>query len=240
MYTVASAGLVLFIVTGLSVVGILPWLELSARAGDTDIAGAGKIVQIGVTVLVIFVSAFIPSNIRVLRLEAAHREFRVGMDDVLQAYKLAHAHDRAGAFKIQSEFDSVRERFEYLRDHPNLEELDSELLTIAAQMSHQSRDLARIYSDEKMGRVRDALEQRRTDADVLHDRIQSAHTTIRDVRRALDEVEIEESAVAAQLQRLHDEMTELIALGTQAGLKSANEAQVPRLRSVDSRALAAD
>ena len=240
MYTVAAAGLVLFVVTSLSIAGILPWLELSARAGETEIAGAGAIVQIGVTVLVIFVSAFIPSNIRVLGLEAAHREFRIGMDDVLRAYKLAHAEDRAGAFKFQGEFDSVRERFEFLRDHPDLEELDSELLTIAAQMGHQSRDLARVYSDKKITRVRDALEQRRAEADILHDRIQSAHTTIRDVRRALEEVEIEESAVAAQLQRLHDDMTELMALGAQVGLKSANEAQVPRLRSVDSRAHAAD
>ncbi len=198
------------------------------------------ILQIGVTALLLLIASFIPSNIRVLRLEAAHSEFRIGMRDVRTAYELAHAHDRADTFKMHGEFDGIRERFEFLRDHSDLEELDGELLTIAAQMSHQSRDLARVYSDDKVARVRDALVQRRVDADLLHERIQTAHATIREVRRALDDVEIEEASVGSQMQRLWDEVTELAALSGQGGLKGANSAKVPRLHSVKNKAVAAD
>ena len=59
-------------------------------------------------------------NDRVMRLENSHRSFRVTMWDVAQAYQAAHAADRDGCFRLKSEFDSVRERLEHLRRHPDL------------------------------------------------------------------------------------------------------------------------
>ncbi|MEM9970643.1 MAG: DNA repair protein [Pseudomonadota bacterium] len=240
MAALAVTGVVLVIVTLLSATGVLPWLELSAQFGSGTWSGAGMALQIGATAVVVLMSVFIPSNVRVLRLENSHREFRLAMEDILQAYELAHAGDRAAAFSMTSEFDSVRERYEYLRAHPDLEALDGELLTVAAQMSHQSRDLARVYSDDKIARVRDGLEKRRADAEALEARIQSAHAGVRDIRRMLDDVEIEESAIDAQIRRLQAEVTDLIAASTQGAVKSANSSNNPRLRSVKAGARLAD
>ena len=64
------------------------------------------------------------------------------MWDVAQAYQAAHAADRDGVFNLPSEFDSVRERIEHLRRHPDLGRLKPEILELAAQISHESRELA--------------------------------------------------------------------------------------------------
>jgi len=211
MVGVAALGISLLIVTLLSSAGVLPWLELPAGFGDTYVTWSGRAVQIGLTVLVLMLAIYVPSGRHVLRLEASHRDFRLGMDDITRAYEAAHASDRKGAFQLKREFDAVRERFEHLHHHPNLPEIDAELLTVAAQMSQQSRGLAEAFSEEKIARVTESLEQRRKDADELETRIQSAHATIRDVRRQLDEVEVEEASVAAQLGRLREDMAELEA-----------------------------
>lgn len=240
MATVAVVGVGLVITTALSAAGVLPWLQLSASFGEAQFSNAGMVLQIATTVLIVLLSVFIPSNLRVLRLEASHRNFRVAMEDVLHAYELSHAHDRAGGHAMQSEFDSVRERFEHLRAHPDLEELDGELLTIAAQMSHQSRELAKVYSDDKVERVREGLKKRREDADVLQDRIQSAHALIREIRADLDTVEIEESAVDAQIKRLREDVTDLMAASVRRPANSASASQPPRLRSVSTGARLAD
>ncbi len=240
MATVAVVGVGLVVTTALSAFGILPWLQLSAAFGGTQVTNAGMILQIAATVLVVLLSVFIPSNLRVLRLEASHRNFRVAMEDVLHAYELAHAHDRAGGYEMQTEFDNVRERYEHLRDHPDLERLDGELLTIAAQMSHQSRELAQVYSDEKVERVREGLEKRRKDADLLQSRIQNAHDTIRSIRSTLDSVEVEEVAVDRQIQGLRKEVSDLMAAHLRRPSKSATISSLPRLRSVSTGARLAD
>ena len=51
---------------------------------------------------------------------------------------------------MSSEFDAVRERLAYLHDHHDLDSLEPSVLEVAAQMSHQSRELSDIYSDEKL------------------------------------------------------------------------------------------
>ncbi|MFC2968339.1 hypothetical protein [Acidimangrovimonas pyrenivorans] len=70
-----------------------------------------------------------------------------------RALARAHGGDREGVFALSSEFDSMRERLTHLRKHPDLSGLEPELLELAAQMSHLSRDLARVYSDEKVARA---------------------------------------------------------------------------------------
>ncbi len=240
MTLVALAGIGLAITTSLSAIGVFPWLQLSASFGETQVGNAGMILQVAATVLVVLLSVFIPSNLRVLRLEASHRDFRIAMEDVLHAYEISHAEDRAGGFAMTSEFDSVRERYEYLRAHPDLEHLDGELLTVAAQMSHQSRELAAIYSDEKVARVREGLEKRRKDAERLEERIQQAYATVREIRSTLDDVEIEESSVNAQIQRLREEVSDLMLSTTRHAPRSVNSGKSPRLRSVSTGARLAD
>ncbi len=233
MVLIAAAALVMLALTGLAAVGVLPWLQIAAMVDGAALPWAGMALQIGLTVLLLLLSTFIPSNRRVLQLEASHRAFALSMDDISRAYEVAHKDDRAGAYKLKREFDSVRERYMALKDHPDLEGIDSDLLTIAAQMSHQSRELAQVYSDDKIARVTEALDQRKRDATLLADRIQTAHAAIRDVRGRLSDVEIDEASVAAQLERLEEDMDEITALFRENGLNRVDrKKKKTHLRSV--------
>ena len=206
---ISTSAAALLVATGLAFAGLLPWLVLPVSFGGVPVDWAGQAFQIGLTVLMLLLAAYVPTSRQVLMLEATHRDFAIGMDDVTRAYQAAHAADRKGMFEMQREFDAVRERFQHLKSHPDLPEIDAELLTIAAQMSQQSRELAQVFSDEKVARATESLHQRRRDADELQDRIQSAHAAIRDIRRQLDDVEVEEASVEAQLGRLREDFSAL-------------------------------
>lgn len=195
--------------TALAFAGVLPWPEISLAYAGQPVAWAGPVLQVGVTAILVTLALSLPSARRVLRLELSHRRFEIGMDDVTRAYRAAHMADRSEIFGMVREFDAVRERYQYLRHHPELAEIDAELLTMAAQMSEQSRQLAETFSDAKVARARESLLQRRKDADELQNRIQSAFTSIREIRRLIEDVDIEECAVAAQMQRLREELDTL-------------------------------
>ncbi len=209
MVLVGSAAAVSLVATILAFAGVLPWPAVSIAYGGAELAWFGQALQIGVTALLVLLAATFPAAHRVMRLETSHRRFEIGMDDITRAYRAAHMADRAEMFGMQREFDAVRERYKHLRELPELAEIDAELLTIAAQMSEQSRDLAETFSDEKVARARESLKQRLRDTETLQARIQSAHAAIREIRRLMDEVDIEESTVAAQMQRLREELAEL-------------------------------
>lgn len=189
-------------VSGLAFAGVLPWPDLQLSYAGADIPWAGQALLIGLTVLLVIVALVMPSARRVLRLEASHRRFEIDMDDVTRAYRAAHMADRAEMFDMHREFDAVRERYHYLKSQPKLSEMDAELLTVAAQMSEQTRELAEMYSDEKVARARESLVQRHADAKALDESIQQAHSDMRELKRMMEDVDIEESAVASQLQQL--------------------------------------
>lgn len=193
----------------LAFLGVLPWLHINVTFGETQVPWFGQAVQLGVTVFLLLLTTFLPTARRVLALESSHRAFTIDMNDVTRAYRAAHAADRAGAFRMQREFDAVRERFQHLQDDPDLGDIDAELLTIAAQMSEQSRDLAANFSDDRVARVKESLLQRKADAEVLQMRIQSAYADTRDLRRLMEDVDMEESAVASQIERLREVLAEL-------------------------------
>ncbi len=199
-------GLALLAFTIGSALGLLPWLEFEATFGDYTYLHAGQAVQIGVTALFVMLFCFIPSQVRILSLEKAHRDFRITMDDVALAYHRCHAADRAGVFTMSSEFDQVRERLAYLRDHPDLPELETDVLTVAAQMSQQARRLADVYSDEKVRRAKDFLAQRQHEAETQQARIVEALHVCREIRRWTHQVELEERVVASQLDRLDQQL----------------------------------
>jgi len=201
-----SAGLAALAATCLAALGHLPWLTLDLRFGDTVVSQAGPIVQIAVTVLLLALAFFFPASRRVLALELSHRDFSVRMEDIARAYHLCHTADRAGVFTLSSEFDAVRERLAYLRDHPDLERLEPDVLEVAAQMSHQARHLADVYSDEKVTRARAFLTQRQEEAERQQTRIVEALHACRDIRKWRQQVELEESVVASQLSQLHEQL----------------------------------
>lgn len=205
---IAVAAFVSTLATIFAFAGLIPWPVVNASFGGAEIVWMGQALQIGLTALLVLIACILPSARRVMRLETTHRRFEVDMDDVTRAYRAAHMADRAEMFEMRREFDAVRERYRFLSEHPELGDMDAELLTIAAQMSEQSRDLAAEYSDEKVARAKDSLRQRLKDSEVLKNRIQGAFAAVREIRRMMEEVDVEESTVASQLQRLREELAD--------------------------------
>lgn len=132
------------------------------------------------------------------------------MSDVSRAYGAVHAADRGDTFRISSEFDAVRERLAYLRDHPDLSTLEPAVLEIAAQMSYVSKELAQVNSDERITRARGFLEQRQFELDQFNARLDQAKVASTEMKHWLHEIELEESVAAAQLDRLRDELKDVL------------------------------
>ncbi len=214
--------------TSASALGLLPWLEISVAWGETPLPWAGMAFQIGLTALLVLLLFFLPSSGRVMALERSHRNFRISMDDVARAYHVCHTADRAGLFTMSSEFDAVRERLAYLRDHPDLGHLENDVLEVAAQMGKQARHLADVYSDEKVARAKKFLTDRQTEAEEQQARIVEALHVCREIRRWADQVELEESVVASQLAQLDEQLqTALPHLGYDIGKPKTAEAPGP-------------
>lgn len=203
----AVASLVL---TGLSMIGILPWLAVEARFGPLDLPAAGPILQVLFTVFCACLLVFMPANARILRLENSHRRFAVDMRDIARAYGAAHAADRSGAFTLSDEFAAVRERLQHLRTHPDLGHLEPEILELSAQMSFIARDLAQVYSDDSVARARAFLTQRQEEAERYADHLAAARRTCDELKRWLQDVEADERQIKTQIRRLDADLQELL------------------------------
>jgi hypothetical protein len=157
IFAAATLAIAMLTYTIFCAFGATAWLSFPMTFGEMTVLNAGMYMQIGLTVLVCAVALMIPTNMRMNALERTHRSFQMSMDDVARAYHLCHTADRASVFTFSSEFDAVRERLAYLRDHPDLVRLEPDVLEVAAQMSQQSRHLADVYSDEKVERAKQFL-----------------------------------------------------------------------------------
>ncbi len=232
-FSIALIGLLSIAMAGLSIgagFGLLPWLEISARFGDMDIANAGMLSQLAFTGFCIALAFFIPSNARIMALENSHRNFHITMRDVAHAYRESHEGDRRGMFKIGSEFDSVRERISYLRDHPDLAGLEPAVLEVASQMSHESRELAEVYSEEKVDRARLFLKQRQEEIEAFQENIRMAQLTTQQIKNWQLQVETEEGLVEKQLARLEADLAEIMpSLGMTIKPDAKEEEKVVRI-----------
>ncbi len=195
-----------------ALVGLAPWLSFTASFGETTIPYAGMIAQLFFAALALSLCFYLPSNRRILELEKSHRDFHISMDDVARAYAVAHKADRENEFSLSSEFDAVRERIQFMRDHPSLETLEPSVLEVAAQMGSEARELAEIYSDEKVARARSFLKQRQEEIEQYRDRLTLAQNTVKDLKRWSQQVHVEDSVVQAQMARLEEDLAELLPL----------------------------
>ncbi|MDA8585873.1 DNA repair protein [Rhodobacteraceae bacterium] len=204
---IASLGLLAL--TGLSASGVLPWLDITATFGATALPWAGPAVQIGFTVLLLILTSFMPASYRVLRLEHSHRRFEIDMDDVTRAYRAAHYADRAETFEVRREFDAIRERFKYLKAEPGIADIDDNLLTIGAQMSEQSRELAETFSDRRVARVRENLVQRQEDANSLEQQLERIKSETAELELMRNDIGITDEELAARIGSLQGDLIEL-------------------------------
>ena len=162
------------------------------------------------TALLVASSLLVPGSVRVLQLEISHRRFRATMDDVARAFYAAYAADRCGALRFLDEFDAVRERLGFLRDHPDPRELDPEVLELAVRMSHVGRDLARIYSVEKVDEARETLTRRGDRAARLEAEIDRASRALTSIRGRLEEVPARKDRTTEGLAALRAEVEALL------------------------------
>ncbi|MBE9636429.1 DNA repair protein [Salipiger mangrovisoli] len=207
---VGTIGVALLVWTAAAAAGFAPWLEIDLRLGGQQIENAGLWVQCSLAGLALVLISFLPNALHVMALERSHRSFQIGMRDIARAYAMSHRADREGVFKLQSEFDSVRERLAYLRDHPDLAELEPSVLEVAAQMSHVSRDLARTYSDRNVQRAQDFLVARQQEVEDFNIRIDKAKAAAVEIRRWHERLELDEAIAQAQLARLVDELEDIL------------------------------
>jgi len=208
--SICTAALFSAIATLLAVADIWPWLTIQAGLDGQNVENAGIYAQIGLTALVLMLAFYLPTNARMMALENAHRKFSLQMQDVVDAYQIAHAADRSGVFALASEFDAVKERMAFLRDHPDLQSLEPEILEMAAQMSQVSHELAETYGAAKVARARAFLQQRQEEVELFQQRIEDARTIQHELCQWTRDIEIEESIAKAQLARLRGELFELL------------------------------
>lgn len=210
MLVVAGTAVVCLCYTLLCVAGVFPWFQYEATFGETVFANAGQYAQIGLTVLLILFGSFLPTAGRVSLLEGSHRKFHLKMEDVAQAYFHCHAADREGVFNLSSEFDSVRERLAYLREHPKLGNLEPDVLEIASQMSHQAKDLAAIYSDENVLRAKQFLRQRQEEISERKSQIETALKDCREIEEWVEFVEEDEKETSTKIADFEERMKRVL------------------------------
>ena len=203
------ASLCAVVATGMAFAGYLPWPEVSVIYGGA-LYQIGMHLQIGMTAMLLILCLYLPTTWRVRRLEMAHRRFEINMHDVARAYATAHAADRAGTFRMKSEFDSVRERYQFLTAHPDLGAMEPGILEIAAQMSHVSTELAEIYSDEKVSRARAFLQQRHEELQNFDNRIEHATAVTEEITHWSRQLDLEESVARSQIDRLRAQLRDVL------------------------------
>lgn len=207
---IALAAIALVASSVLAAFGVLPWVDLSLSVQGAPVDHAGIYAQLALTALAVSLCFYLPSHRRVLQLEHAHHRFALRMEDVARAYALAHAEDRKGLFHAASEFDAVKERMMHLRNHPDLETLEPDILEIAAQMSRVSCDLAQTYADEKVDRARDFLVQRQREVSVFQERLDHAKALHLDIRQWASQLDLDETVAQSQLDHLIAELEEIL------------------------------
>lgn len=220
----------LCLATAFAALGWMPWPGVEVTFGPLEVPLAGMWMQLGLTLLFVILCFFLPANTRMARLERSHRSFAMGVEDVARAYRIAHSADRAGVFSLSSEFDSVRARLEHLRQHPDFGHLEPELLQLAAQMSHETRELARAYSDAKVARAKSFLAQRQEEVQALTDRLAIARRTCDELKRWLTDIEADERQAQVQLRRLEADLRDILpGLGYAIDIEDRPETNVVTL-----------
>lgn len=227
---VVGATIALILASVAALLGALPWPEVSLRWGGQYIPAAGMYAQLGLAALLIMVCFFLPANARMARLERSHRSFQISMEDVRRAYEVVHNADRRSVFSLSSEFEEMRKRMEYLRKHPDLSHLEPELLEVAAQMSHQSRDLARIYSVERVDRAKSFIKQRQEEVTQTTERLTLARDTCDEIRKWVADIEAGERENSKGLRALENDLRDILpTLGYDVDdMREANIVAMPK------------
>lgn len=211
MLSVGLLTVALGVTLGLSLAGLIPGPSITLTLSNGAAYQIGALIHGLAFLISLLLVAYMPANWRMRRLEAGHRSFRIGMEDVTRAYQVAHAADRADQFTMHAEYDAVRERLEFLAHHEDLGHLEPEILEVAAQMSRVSEDLAVTYSDKAVERAKSFLAERQSEVARMEERIERALEASRELRLLHDRVSMDEDVAASRRTQLKAELDQLVA-----------------------------
>lgn len=139
------------------ILGWTPWVTWSLTFGETTITNAGMYAQILVSAVLILQAASVQDKVRLMHNEKTTILANQKYNDVSHAYDVCFQKDKTGFFKAKNQYDQVRERFNYLDDHPDLEHMTDDVLELAAMMATESSGLAEAFSDAKVQKLEAAL-----------------------------------------------------------------------------------
>jgi hypothetical protein len=196
--------------TVLDATGQLPWKHLTDPIDSYIVKDNGIILQISICLFLVLAALLLSTLSRLARLERLQKTSALSLPDIATAYRLSHAADRKGAFALVGEFDQMRLRMDHLRNHPDLQDLQDDLLMIAAQMSMQTRDLARIYSDENVNGATDFLHQRQLDVQALSDQLTIARTTCDELRACTTTIDADDDQIRQHIEQLEHELKDIL------------------------------
>ena len=134
---------------------------------------------------------FIPSGKRLMKLELSHRSFQTGMEDVRQAFYIAFTADRTGMFRLTEQFDAV-------------------ILTLAAQMSFEARELAARFSTENVTRANGIIAERLAEVEAVEALITTIEQTKAHAKRTLARLAAIKGTAALQLETDMSELETLL------------------------------
>lgn len=224
------------IATALSVLEVIPWLSLNLISASGASLHVGVWVQSLGTAFLVGLCAFLPGVHHMQRLERSHRDFKLSMDDVAKAYQISHAADRTGTFALSSEFEDMRDRLDRMRRHPDLGHLEPEILELAAQMSHMTRDLALVYSETKVSRAKEFLRHRQEELDIFNETLGLALTVTQELQRWQSDVEASELEANRQMDRLEKDLKEILPqLGYEMDEDRNDETDLGEIKSDDGK-----
>lgn len=153
---------------------------------------------------------FIPSGKRLMKLELSHRSFQTGMEDVRQAFYIAFTADRNGMFRLTEQFDAVSERIRFLKNHEELQNKEPEILTLAAQMSFEARELAARFSTENVTRANGIIAERLAEVEAVEALITTIEQTKANAKRTLARLATIKGTAALQLETDMSELETLL------------------------------
>ena len=94
-------------------------------------------------------------------------------------------------------------------------------------MSHISAELAAIYSDRKVERARTVLKERQHEIGEFNQRLEEAKIVSTELKGWLGQVEMDESVARAQIDRLVDDLADVLpALGLEVVERNADDTVV--------------
>jgi len=215
----------------MATIGVWPWISITVPGWALPVP-AGVLLHLCAGGLALSLLFYLPSALKVMQLDHAHRRFEISMEDVAKAYSISHAADRAGAFTMSSEFDAVRERMLFLKEHPDLGSLEPGIIDVAAQMSVVSHERADVYSEEKVARVRTVLRQRQNEIMELQDRLARARKITDELKRWMGQVDVERAIAETQIAQLTADLEDILPELEDAVRAEALPAPQPQLATV--------